>query len=575
MAQPDSALTADLLFSLSKDLARMRVLLVDGQIAARNSLRIILSTLGVKSIHGAGTAAEVVRQVKTNNFDIILSDYHLDDGRDGQQLLEELRQQHLISSSTVFIVITAERGYHNVVSLAELSPDDYLIKPFTADQLQGRLARAIHKKRHFARLLEALDRGAYASALDHCDTLLAQNTPFVFDCLRFKGETLNTLERYDDAALIYQRVLDTPTPPAWARMGMAVALRGKEELEQAELLAADLIDDFPEFLAAYDFVASVREEMGRLPEAQDILQQAAGISPNNTIRQRLVGDIAILNQDLDTAQDAYGRVLDRRQGSSLRSIDDFTNLSRVMIDNEHVAEARKVVDDLRRDWRGNKHGEMAALVMDSLCAHSEGAADRAKEALDKALTLHEELQGDDTAAQLSQKVIVDLAHACLANNETDKAQEIFAKVATENYEDRHLIARIGDVFTKAGMAEAGQTLLDRISREIVDLNNRGVLAARSGDLDASVRMLIETAQRVPNLQFLVNASKAIFTLIEQRGWVNDYADLGLRFIEQAQAKEPRHPKVISARELYQRVARKYGIATAPIGARSGGEKSEA
>ncbi|WP_319241997.1 response regulator [uncultured Propionivibrio sp.] len=575
MAQPDSALTADLLFSLSKDLARMRVLLVDGQIAARNSLRILLSTLGVKSIHGAGTAAEVVRQVKANNFDIILSDYHLDDGRDGQQLLEELRQQHLISSSTVFIVITAERGYHNVVSLAELSPDDYLIKPFTADQLQGRLARAIQKKRHFARLLEALDRGAYASALDHCDALLAQNTPFVFDCLRFKGETLNTLERYDDARLIYQRVLDTPTPPAWARMGMAVALRGKEQLEQAELLAADLIDDFPEFLAAYDFVASVREEMGRLPEAQDILQQAAGISPNNTIRQRLVGDIAILNQDLDTAQDAYGRVLDRRQGSSLRSIDDYTNLSRVMIDNEHVDEARKVVDDLRRDWRGSKHGEMAALVMDSLCAHSEGAADRAKEALDKALTLHEELQGDDTAAQLSQKILVDLAHACLTNNATDKAQEIFSKVATENYEDRHLIARIGDVFTKAGMAEAGQTLLDKISREIVDLNNRGVLAARSGDLDASVRMLIETAQRVPNLQFLVNASKAIFTLIEQRGWVNDYADLGLRFIEQAQAKEPRHPKVISARELYQRVARKYGIATAPIGTRSGGEKSEA
>ena len=133
MAQADYTLTAELLQQLSKDIARMRVLLVDRHAGARNSLRIILSTLGVKSIHGAGTSAEVIRQVKSNHFDIVLTDYHLDDGRDGQQLLEELRQKHLISLATVFIVITAERGYHNVVSVAELAPDDYLIKPFTAE----------------------------------------------------------------------------------------------------------------------------------------------------------------------------------------------------------------------------------------------------------------------------------------------------------------------------------------------------------------------------------------------------------------------------------------------------------
>jgi DNA-binding response OmpR family regulator len=44
-----------------------------------------------------------------------------------------LRQQHLVRLSTVFIIITSERTYHNVVSVAELAPDDYLIKPFTAE----------------------------------------------------------------------------------------------------------------------------------------------------------------------------------------------------------------------------------------------------------------------------------------------------------------------------------------------------------------------------------------------------------------------------------------------------------
>ena len=65
MATPDSNNTADLLTKLSKELARMRVLLVDRHSSARNTMRIILSTLGIASIHNAGTATEVLRQVKS------------------------------------------------------------------------------------------------------------------------------------------------------------------------------------------------------------------------------------------------------------------------------------------------------------------------------------------------------------------------------------------------------------------------------------------------------------------------------------------------------------------------------
>ena len=68
-----------------------------------------------------------------------------------------------------------------------------------------------------------------------------------------------------------------------------------------------------------------------------------------------------------------------------------------------------------------------------------------------------------------------------------------------------------DIVEAAGVAlnEAGQSLLAKVGQEIVELNNRGVLAARTGNLEASVQMLIEAAERVPNLQFLVNAAKAI------------------------------------------------------------------
>ena len=67
--------------------------------------------------------------------------------------------------------------------------------------------------------------------------------------------------------------------------------------------------------------------MGKLSEAQEILQKAVAILPNNSLRQRMVGNVAVLNNDLDAAERAYGKVLERHRGSSLRIIDDYTNLS--------------------------------------------------------------------------------------------------------------------------------------------------------------------------------------------------------------------------------------------------------
>lgn len=572
MAAHDPEHTAALVQKMGKELARMRVLLVDQHASARNSMRIILSTLGINAVHNAAASTDVLRQVKAYPFDIIFADYQLEDGRDGQQLLEELRQKHLISLSTVFMVITAERAYHNVVSLAELAPDDYLIKPFTADQLHARLARAICKKHFFAKVFRHLDNGAFAEALAACEQLIGKEPVFLYDTLRFKGEILNVLGRFQEAQAIYQQVLDNAMVP-WARMGLATALRGMDELASAEIMGSSVIDDFPEYLAAYDFVASVREQMGKLVEAQEVLQKASEKSPNNSLRQQMVGDVAVRNDDLDAAERAYGKVLERHRGSSLRIIEDYTNLTRVMLDKGHTEGAKKITCELRRDFRGNKQGELASLIMDSLCAEQEGEPAKARQVLEKALVLHNSLQGDPKHKDFPHKIAIDLAHACLAAGNETMAQEIMGKVAAENHEDRSMIARIQGVFSRTGHEKAGKSLLARVGKEIVEINNRGVLAARSGDLEKSVQMLIEAAERVPNLQFLVNAAKAIFTLLERKGWNEEMGQRGVRYLQMAQKKEMRNAKVISARELYQKVARKYGIEVVSLsGARSTGDK---
>jgi hypothetical protein len=56
--------------------------------------------------------------------------------------------------------------------------------------------------------------------------------------------------------------------------GWAWRLRcvGQQQMSEAEAFGQSLIDDFPEFIAAYDFLAEVREEVGQLTEAQEVLQ---------------------------------------------------------------------------------------------------------------------------------------------------------------------------------------------------------------------------------------------------------------------------------------------------------------
>ena len=550
----------DMLLILQQALTKKRVLIVDRHPPARDSLRLMLSALGVTAVHGAGNSAEVIRQVKGNRFDIVLSDFVLDDGRDGQQLLEELRHAHLIPLATVYMIITGERAYNNVVSLAELAPDDYLIKPFNADQLQVRLIRAIYKKHILHRIYQQIERGDLREAIVACDRVIQQQPGYMYDALRFKGELLHTLGQIAEAEEVYRRVLEGKVVP-WAKMGLAMALKEGGNLEEAEKLASQVTEETPEFLSAYDFLASVHEEQGKLEAAQMALQRAADMSPNNTLRQRLVGDIAARNNDLLSAEKAYGKVLERHRGSSLKSVDDFTNLTRVLVERGDTTASRKVVADLKREWRGDKQAEMAGMVMESLCLQKEGLPEKATLLIEQALDLHQQITATagEAGKQTSQRLAVDLAQACLSSGKQEAGQKILRQVAAENNEDIHLIEQITDVFKKTGHEEVGKDLLDQVGAEIVELNNRGVMAARAGDLEGAVQLLIQAVEQVPSLQFLVNAAKAIFTLLDRKGWDAELAERGLSYLQRAQAKDRRSPKVASARELYTMVAKNNGI----------------
>lgn len=563
MTAPSSQQSNALLAALHEQLLHLRVLIVDRQPNARNTLRTMLSTLGVSQVHGAASAWDALRQVAKNEFGVIFSDYVLEDGRDGQQLLEELRYRHLIPLSTVFMIVTAERSYQHVASVAELTPDDYLIKPFTAEQLQGRLVRAMFKKKIFANAYTALEKGDWAAAVIACEAIVATQPGHAPEALRLEGETLNAAGRYSESEAVFRRMLaDRPLP--WARMGLAVALHGQGKADEAVERLTDLVRDCPEYLATYDFLARLQEERGDSTAAQETLLAASRIAPHNTQRQRLVGDVAIRNGDLAQAEKAYQSALTRARGSSLVSADDYANLSNVLIEKGNIGGAKQVIQDLKREQRGDKQAELASLMLESQICRKEGNARGAEQRLDQALALHDSLMSETGHEATSRRLQVELAQVCLSNGRDEVGGKLMQHIAAVHHDDPATLSHIRLAYEKAGKAEEGQALLTQVNQEIVDISNQGLSAAKGGDLQTSMDLLIQAAERMPNLQFLVNAANAIFTLLDHKGWQEELALRGRRYLKLARERDARSPKLLAAWEFYQHVGKKYGIQVLPI-----------
>lgn len=143
-------------------------------------------------------------------------------------------------------------------------------------------------------------------------------------------------------------------------------------------------------------------------------------------------------------------MIERNRGSSLRSVDDFANLSRVLVERGDVAASRKITADMKREWRGDKQAELASLITESLCLDAEGSPEKAAQLVGQALQLQKlaSAEASEKGKHLSHRLAVDLAHACYATGKSAEAEKIMRQVAAENHEDPHLINHITSVFEK-------------------------------------------------------------------------------------------------------------------------------
>jgi CheY-like chemotaxis protein len=180
---------------MALNLAKQKILIVEDVREMRTSLISLTKLMGAQFVYEAKSGDEAITQLQAHPFDLVLCDYYLGPGRDGQQVFEEAKEFGMIAPHAAFVMITANNTMNVVMAVAEHSPDGYLIKPLNKFGLESRIEKILHRKRMFKEIEAKMTEGAYGKALAICDLMAQRNPNMRFDLMRMKAEVLFSSRR--------------------------------------------------------------------------------------------------------------------------------------------------------------------------------------------------------------------------------------------------------------------------------------------------------------------------------------------------------------------------------------------
>ena len=539
--------------------ADLTVLLIEPHAGMRASIHNMLNQCGIAKIEHAVSAGSAIRPLKAKPFDLIMCEYDLGDGQDGQQLLEDLRQNQLISLATIFFMVTAERGHQKVVSAAELAPTDYILKPFTADALLERLNRALEGRARFLPIYRLMEQGSLRAAIEACSAAEAGEKRYALEFMRLRAELHVTLGEVAIAEPLYAHMVEVRAV-AWARLGLAKTLFLQGRLDEARAALAELVEQNRHFLDAYDWLARTHEAAGQLPAAQAVLQEATTISPHAVRRLRQLGDIAEQTGDMATAERAFTQVVSKARYSDFRNPEDHVRLVRTLVLKGDTHQAAAVIRDLTKTMGGNGRADTCSALSASMVHAHAGDTARAAEELGKAVNACRDSVG------LSAGVKMALAGQCLAHDLEAGATEIMVDVMN-NATDSRALDKARAVFAQAGRPDLAESVTQESRRQVIDLVSAGADKARQGDYKGAVELMTAAVKKLPdNPQVVFNAAVAVLKCLENLGWDQRIGAQARDYIDLARRLDPTNPRLAPLAELYQVITRKYGIgqAAAPL-----------
>jgi two-component system chemotaxis response regulator CheY len=115
----------------------MPVLVVDDYQTMIRIIRNLLNQLGFKNIEEAKDGRQALEKLNGGKFGLVISDWNMEP-MTGYELLQQVRASDKLKA-TPFIMVTAESKTENVIAAKKAGVNNYIVKPFNAETLKGKL----------------------------------------------------------------------------------------------------------------------------------------------------------------------------------------------------------------------------------------------------------------------------------------------------------------------------------------------------------------------------------------------------------------------------------------------------
>ena len=124
--------------------SNIRILVVDDSLVMRRIVRNHLRAIGFESVIEAGGGREALRILEGEKIDLVLSDWCMH-GMHGIEVLRATREREA-TRDIPFIMVTAEAQPHLILEAMQARVSDYVIKPFTRDDLRESIEKVFRER---------------------------------------------------------------------------------------------------------------------------------------------------------------------------------------------------------------------------------------------------------------------------------------------------------------------------------------------------------------------------------------------------------------------------------------------
>lgn len=521
-----------------------KALVIDDMGAAVVIGKNMLMTLGAAHVDTATDYQIAFSRIAQKRYDIILCDFNLGIGLNGQQLLRDLRHINRLSYTTLFIVVSGERTHDIVLGTIECEPDGYIAKPFTQGDFKHRIIKLVEQQALFQEFNQAQDDREYDEAIKIAKQIMIHHPRMRSLALRKTANMLYEQKRYPEARDLFERALVLREEQTWAQIGRARCMAEMGELDEAIDSFQTIISQNQLAVPAMDSLATCYERKKKKREALDMLLQSAALSPMSLDRQRWLSGLSMDVGEINLSVKACKMILKLAEGTLKEAPEQHDQYAKTLRKAVAFTQDPKKKAELIEEGRGHlkvalkkyeenpnarEYLKFNEAMFRSLEKFEQGNEEESIAIIDAAVIRHRDLLKEDPMLN------IDVAEAKLYADDRAGAEQLLREVMKKYPEQKELLEKIHSII------DSPIPYHQRII--ISELNRKGRSEYDAGlyeDALASFRKALEIYPKHPAIN--LNAVQVMLKMIESgHRSPNAYRE-AKQYLDASVTLEPEHPE---------------------------------